>query len=223
MALSDDLRTVLLQAIEDYDFPFVTYDFIENKEIQHQSMRDVEARISEQLLAEKPESIRDGFSNVLYWGYARTGYRWNRITDFRTKATVDKLSRAGKTLRELHRSGVREIAKLQLPQFSGLSFVSKVRMFLDPTNYVVLDIQLLKLRDQERPNIFHEVTHKEKTSIRITQKNQAVYEQWCSICRRIAAKEFGEIGIRAVDVERGVFHLTQTGRMLLAAQIVADA
>lgn len=223
MALNDGLRKVLLQAIQEYDFPFVTYDFTEKREIRHQSMRDVEARIREQLLADKPESIRDGLSNVLYWGYARTGYRWNRITGFRTKVTEAKLLRAGETFRELRRSGVREIAKLRLPQFTGLSFVSKVRMFLDPINYVVLDIQLLKLRNQERPNIFHEVSHKEDTSIRITKQNEVIYEQWCSICRRIAANDLNNMGVRAVDVERGVFHLVQTGRIELAAQVIVNS
>lgn len=80
------------------------------------------------------------------------------------------LSRAGRTLRELRHSGVREIAKLRLPQFSGLSFVSKVRTFLDPINHVVLDIQLLKLRNQERPNVLHEVAYKEDTSIQMTKR-----------------------------------------------------
>jgi len=222
MAIDNNRKEMLRQAIYDYDFPFVTFNFADARETRYSSMRQVETEIRGQLLSDTPDSIKDGFSNVLYWGYARTGYRWARINDFRNKATTEKLSQAGETLRGLSRSDVRQIAKLKLPQFSGLSFISKVRMFLDPANYVVLDLQLLKLRGQGQPNLFDAITSAAKTSIAVTKRNETIYEQWCGYCRQVAAREFGGIDVRAVDVERGVFHLIQTGRAHLAAEIVAN-
>jgi len=223
MALSDELRDALRQAIRDYDFPFVTYDFVENREIRHQAMREVEERIRGQLLADEIERIRDGFSNILYWGYARIGYRWNRVTDFRERATASKLLSARTILRGLKQIGVRDIAKLRLPQFSGLSFVSKVRMFIDPANFVVLDTQLLKLKYQEQRTIFDAIAHSKGQTIRITKNNEAGYELWCKLCRQIATTEFSNSGIRAADVERGVFHLIRVGRMQSAVQLVSKS
>ena len=222
MALSSTLRTELWQAIQDYDFPFVTFDFMEKREIRHVSMRQVEACIWHQLHGGTSELVKDGLSNVLYWGYARTGFRWKRITDFRSKVTEQQLSDTTRLLRQFNGTGVRQLAKLGLLQFSGLSFLSKVRMFLDPANYVILDIQLLKLREQQPRTILHEVVWREGTSIRVTKKNEAVYEQWSALCRRAATDEFHDKGIRAVDIERGVFHLIQTGRAKLAADIVVS-
>ncbi len=81
---------------------------------------------------------------------------------------------------------------------------------------------MLKLREQDQRSIFHEVAWKKGAAIRITQKNEIVYEQWCEMCRRAAKGEFGETNTRAVDIERGIFHLIQTGRASLAAEIVVS-
>ena len=224
MALSDDLLKILHQAIHDYDFPCVTFDFKNQHEIKHDSMKGVEAEIRSQLLVDEPEMVRDGFSNVLYWGYARTGYRSTRVKRFRETATIVQLHRARRTLQQLEGPGVRRIAQLKLPEFSGLSFVSKVRMFLDPANYVVLDRQLLQLRKHKHTNIFHEVAigSREKR-IRINEVNEAVYERWSSSCRQVAAQYFSDRDVRAVDVERGIFYLVQTGRAHYAVEILANA
>ena len=78
--------------------------------------------------------------------------------------------------------GVRNIAGLKLPQFSGFSFVSKVRMFLDPNNFVVMDIQIMKLREAGLPTILYKVVHNDKETIRVTETNESAYEQWCGLC-----------------------------------------
>ena len=39
------------------------------------------------------------------------------------------------------------IRKIGLPQFSGFSFVSKILMFFDPRNFVVLDKKIMQLKD----------------------------------------------------------------------------
>lgn len=212
------LQVALKGAIVGYDFPRVTFDFKTEKEIRHAAMQGVEVFIRNLLIADDSEKIKDGFANVLYWGYARTGYRWRRIQDFRDRVTNQQLLQAKAILQSISGSALRQIANLHLPQFSGVSFISKTRMFLDPENYVVLDTQLLKLRNSARANIFHTVRWNGGT-IRPSRKNQACYEQWCYKCKRIA-KDMVETDYRAVDVERGIFYLVQSDRLDLAAEII---
>lgn len=224
MALSDSLGATLLQAIQDYDFPFVTYDFEAQHEIRHPSMREVEATIRDQLLSRNLEAVKNGLSNVLYWGYARTGYRSTRVNNFRQKVSESQLRETNQFFQNIEGPGVYKIAHIHMPEFGGLAFVSKTRMFLDPSRYVVLDWQLLKLREQQRPNIFHEVKiGSSENMIRVTRYNEGIYDKWSSLCRRIAAQSFTDADIRAVDIERGVFHLVQTKRANHAAEILENA
>jgi len=61
--------------------------------------------------------------------------------------SIDRLQRASELFRRSHFPSVVEIKKLGLPEFSGLSFVSKVRMFLDPDKSAVLDWQIMKINN----------------------------------------------------------------------------
>ena len=108
-------------------------------------MLEIEAIIRSQLVSGDVTSVRDGLSNVLYWGYARTGYRGRRVQSFRQGVDEQGLNDASKLFRTIRGPAIKDIKKLKLPQFAGLSFVSKVRMFLEPADYVVLDLQLLKM------------------------------------------------------------------------------
>jgi hypothetical protein len=224
MSLDNLQYKTLLQAIQDYDFPCVTFDFNGQREIIHPSMREVEIAIRDQLLSHHIAVIKNGLSNVLYWGYARTGYRPTRVGNFRAKVTDQQLGKAQLLFQKISGSAVRRIADIDLPEFSGLSFLSKTRMFLDPINYVVLDIQLLKLRDQLQSNIFHEIHADPKpTTIRATRHNERVYEKWAAFCRRVAIEYFSDTGYRAVDIERGIFYLVQSNRANDAAMILQNA
>ena len=69
----------LAAAVREYDFPCVVFDFNGGEECRLASMVEVETAIRSQLLASGMASIKDGLSNVLYWGYARTGYRDTRV------------------------------------------------------------------------------------------------------------------------------------------------
>lgn len=224
MVLRDSLRSTLFQAIRDYEYPFVTFDFEAQHEITHPSMRDVESTIIHLLLSDDPKTTKNGLSNVLYWGYARVGFRDTRVDRFRQNVTEAQLHKANLLFRSIEGPGVRQIAHLRMPEFRGLAFVSKVRMFLDSSRYVVLDRKLLKLREQQRRNIFHEVNWgRKETAIRVTRHNEYIYERWSALCRDIAAKYGEDDDVRAVDVERGIFQLVQTKRADLAAEILDNA
>ena len=130
-----EFAALLREAVEAYDFPQVVYDFREARDFQCGDMLGVEEHIGALLRSPEPDHIRDGLSNVLYWGYARQPQRRvAKIRDFR-HATPDgdpKLhgfaevvasmgerplsSAAGPTLLDFKR--------LMLRQFGQMSFVT---------------------------------------------------------------------------------------------------
>ena len=113
------------------------------------------------------------------------------------------------------------LKKLRLPQFSGMSFVSKIRMFLDPANSATLDRQIMKIHKADSGTILSRF-HLQPTQIPITFQNAKAYEHWCQKMREISRQYFDD-RFRAVDIERGLFQLVQSGRAAVAAQILKDA
>ena len=82
----------LRQAAAEYSFPAKTYDFTEETESEHREMSSVERLIRAQLTSEDRSQVKDGLSNVLYWGYARRrGIRTHRVRRFREEVTADQL------------------------------------------------------------------------------------------------------------------------------------
>ncbi len=100
-----------------------------------------------------------------------------------------------------------------------MSFVSKLRMFLEPSNYVTLDRKLLELKNCNIRTLFHKIKEYQ-TSIPITEHNSRQYDQWCKKCKNTASCYFLNSGIIAVDVERGIFHLIDKGKADEAANLV---
>ena len=79
-----EYAALLYKAVGKYRFPTVTWDFREEAETRHESMVSVEERVGELLRSPDPASIRDGLSNVLYWGHARQPVRRDaRVRAFR--------------------------------------------------------------------------------------------------------------------------------------------
>ena len=68
----EQYAALLCEAIRDYDFPAVTYDFTEEKPLHHDSMLAVEQYIGTLLSSKDVSAVKDGLSNVLYcsagWG-----------------------------------------------------------------------------------------------------------------------------------------------------------
>ena len=224
MPLDTRLRDALVAAIDAYDFPCVTYDFSLNVEREHHSMRSVEEEVRSCLLSDNIEIVKNGLSNVLYWGYSRIGYRDCRVSRFRKNVTTTQLSEAQTLFTRLEGPGVIRIKKLGLPELSGLSFISKVRMFLDPSNYVALDLKLMTLLEEIQQTIFQGTTLRPNaTTIRVTRSAEKFYERWCDLCRRIARENFDGTAIRVVDIERAIFYLVDTNQPELAAKILTSA
>ena len=212
-----EYAALLCEAIREYDFPAVTYDFTEEKPLHYDSMRAVEQYIGTLLRSKDLSEVKDGLSNVLYWGYAqRPGRRDFRVSDFR-KTIPDpqrepKLDQFAQLMRS-GRSDLFNIKKLQLRQFSQISFVSKILMFLDPTRHPVLDLKIAKAFAKSSFLPLQNVTF--ATSIPITERNATAYDTWACWCHEIAtvvneAPVSPCRGVRAVDVERALFTLADS-------------
>ena len=223
MTLSNNQVIVLSDAINAYSFPCVYYDFLNGRRIPQNNMRSVEEFIGNDLKSGNIEMVKNGLSNVLYWGFEQMGYRDLRVKRFRNQVTYGQLHDAAQLFADIHGDGLKKIKRITLPQFSGMSFISKLRMFLDPDNYVVLDQRILKMNDVSAQTVLKDIVFgKKDTQIRISENNIRVYVKWCRKCKGISESYF-EKRLRAVDIERGFFTLIQGGRVELAAQILSRA
>lgn len=221
MPLTQQQIEILADAINNYDFPKRTYNFQSGKEVSHPSMRQLETSIRDKLTSCDAIDVEDGLSNILYWGYYRIGYRDVRVNKFRSKVKKQQLIHASKVFQNLSGPGIRIIKNLNLPEFSGISFISKVRMFLDPHQYAILDQKLMRLAKFEPVTLFYHIKVY-PTSIPCTINNERVYQNWCDICSKASELYFQEQEFIAVDIERGIFHLIENGQEKIAANIIAN-
>ncbi|MCL0074250.1 hypothetical protein M1O50_05215 [Dehalococcoidia bacterium] len=186
-------------------------------------MLAVETFIAHQITSKRAITVKDGLSNILYWGYARTGYRNTRLKTFRAQVKTSQLNDFINLVGNNNSPNVVDIKNLKLPQYSGLSFVSKIRMFLDPINSAVLDKQIMKIKFSCICTILSKLSHTEKESqIRISGPNSVTYESWCNRLKDISNLYY-KGAYRAADIERGFFNLVQCNRVVDAAKILKCA
>ncbi len=212
-------KEILSKAIERYDHPKKTNDFSKDNEIQHSNMRSLEKTIKDDLVSENLVDVKNGLSNVIFWGYYQMNNRDFRVERFRDNVTEKKLEKCTETFPNLSGIGIRTLKNLELPEFSQLPFLSKIRMFLAPEKYVVLDNKLMKLASVEPYTLFHDIK-KDKTTIRVTKENERIYQKWCEFCRKVADKLFKNREFFTVDIERGIFQLVKENKLKKAAKIV---
>ena len=223
MTLSNDQIDSLKSAILGYSHPLVTKDFTLDQEYCHPDMRSVEDLVRRQLTSRDTGTIKDGLSSVLYWGHAtRLQFRDSKVRDFRTKVKQQQLEAIGSVFRESRRWGpdemIERVRAKRLPQF-GFAFATKVAMFLDPVRFVTLDSHIAKLASSERRTVLTGLTLRPSQPgvIPWSRNNAEVYKEWCRVCIAIA----DEIDVRAADVERGIFTMSQQGKQEGAAEIIA--
>ena len=216
---------LLSDALSRYCFPKDTFDFGRNEKLCHGDMRGVENYIGESLRSDDRSVMRNGLSNVLFWGYARReGWQHHKVCDFRQHVDDRQLVEFQEFVRcrpvTCAAKRLLALKKLQLPQFGiGMSFTTKILMFLDPDRYPVLDQKIAKAATANDfaplQGLKYTVT---ETSIRITGANAAAYERWACWCQSIATWSNGQPGspsrnLRAVDVERAIFRLADSRQM----------
>lgn len=209
----------LSAAIDGYSYPCVAYDFQVGREVSFRNMAGVETLIAEQLASYDLERVKDGLSNVLFWGFYRSsGRRDDRVKKFRASVTSEKLGLTIEAMSSLRGCAIGELKRLRLPQFANLSFLSKLRTFLDPSAFCVVD---LKLRTIPIIAQTFKVYHASKpTYIPVTQANEEAYMWWVSVCRKVAAAVESAGAVRPVDAERGFFQMVELGKTDLADRLI---
>ena len=221
-----EYAALLCEAVENYGFPKVTWDFREERETRHESMSSVEECVGELLRSGDPGGIRDGLSNVLYWGHARQpGRRDFKVRDFRNAIPGGdpRLARFAELAESLEepsppatgRSGLLAVGRLRLRQFGQISFASKVLMFLDPTRFPVLDLRIAGAFANGGFSPLAGLGFG-PGGIRITRSNANAYDDWARWCGNVAGLVNEEPAsprrdLRAVDVERALFTLVDSG------------
>ncbi|MBV4474827.1 hypothetical protein [Pseudomonas botevensis] len=224
MALSSTQIHDLDYAIRNYSFPLDYYDY--NLAHTHNpqkasSIRHLEAIIQSQLKSGVPVDTEQGLGNIIYWGNATAGYRDSRFANFRTRIGAYAPYPGFNGLIAGSAASLGNIRRLGYPGYSGISFVSKILMFLDPQNYCVLDLQISKLRRTGRP--IPRALDRLKvytTRIPITRNNELVYGLWCDECRSISQTYYTG-RYRVADIERGFFELIKVD-MAKALAIYSD-
>ncbi len=223
MPLTEEQIAAFREAIKGYSFPAVYYDFEEGREVQAKRMADVEYVIGGQLCSVHTEDVKNGLANILYWGYANVGYRDARVEKLNNNITIEQIKVFQTLLVNDRRPTMAEIKTIRIPEYSGMSFLSKLLMFLNPSDYCVLDRQIARLRTQNAPKALCQLSFGPKeTQIRVSSHNEAIYDRWRTECLAVSTVYYGG-EYRVVDIERGFFHLIQQGRLLDARIIYNSA
>ncbi|MVV49900.1 hypothetical protein EJA72_16890 [Pseudomonas sp. PB120] len=211
----------LNDAVNGYAFPTAHFDFTTHTPVVGLSMTELETRIRQQLLSASVSDVKDGLSNVLYWGFAQMGgLALVRVERFRSAVTDAQLEQASALFTKHRRPALYDIARLKLPQFSKVSFVSKIRMYLDPAESATLDRQIMQMHQVHSDTVLAAIKE-DATSIPTSVVNSHAYERWCE---RLADIARGYLpGARVVDIERGLFQMIQSGSAKEAAGILRSA
>jgi len=203
-------------SLQGYAFPAVYFNFLNNEEVNAEHMAALEVVIRQMLLAPQQQQAKFGLANVIYWGNANAGYQMYRVDRFRNKVTPDQLAQFQNLVENGTIPTLREIRDIRMPQFSGISFISKIIAFLDPVNYCVLDLLLSRLGENQGNKALHHLVV--NTQIRVNARNSEAYLLWCQECQAINSLYY-EGRYRAVDVERGFFNLIKSGELDYARRI----
>lgn len=220
MPLSANQIHALDAAIAAYAFPLVYFDFSTGTALTALSVAVLETEIQRLLISLNPTDVKNGLANVIYWGNANAGYRDHRVDRFRTGVTTAQLTSFQRMVTRGRVPTLGDIRGLRMPGYSGISFISKILMFLDPRHYPVLDLQLASLAIPNGVRAIDRLVV--RTQIPISAHNTAAYDAWRMECLYISNTYFGG-RYRAVDIERGFFHLAQSGRSRDASDIYHSA
>lgn len=215
---SNKYASLLEDAVKNYGFPPIYYDFSNDTKVKAESMSTVEQVIKAQLTANSLEQVKHGLANVVYWGNANAGYQMHRTNKILNSITSEQLT----SFQQLVASGniptLKQIKSLKMPQFSGVSFISKIVAFLDPDNHCVLDLLLSRLAPASANKALGRL--QVSGQIGVTKVNMQVYKLWCEECARISKTYFNN-RYRVVDIERGFFKLIQDDELPTAQEIYA--
>lgn len=126
MALTSNQVSDLQTSILGYTFPSVYFDFTTNTAINADTIGVVETHIRSLLTSSNTQDIEHGLANIIYWGNANAGYQTYRVNKFRNKITTNQLQQFQALVSGGAIPTLKSISLLKMPQFSGISFISKI-------------------------------------------------------------------------------------------------
>lgn len=180
------------------------------------------------LLSDNENEVLIGFLSVIYWGYIsgsdsviRPARALSKVRLFRDGLPGKIPTPRTELIASIKNAREKVISKdfggalntLINVKFLGMSFASKIIMFMDPENAAVYD-SIISLRLKSDPNL--EFLYVKTSGANTNQ--QKIYQMWCDFCAESAKiinqhKETwtdwngSAEAFRAVDVERAFFAL----------------
>ena len=185
----DEYARRLCAAKKAYDYPAVTCaDFTTLREKGYASMSEVEELIQDQLLSQDRKVVKDGLSNVIFWGYASTRNLQKRaVSYFRENVTDANLKEFKDVAGNPKIINLISIKNIGMPIFSQMSLTSKLLMFLYPNRFPVLDGKLARFAKKHDCPILKDITISgtsiplEKNKV-FLEDNIEIYKGWTSWC-----------------------------------------
>lgn len=217
MLTSQQINT-LEKSIRGYSFPAIYFDFASHVERKAGNMSNLETIIHDMLTSQKQQQVKYGLANIIYWGNAKAGYKINRAYKF-LNVTPAQVRDFQSIVANPKMLSLQAIKKIGMPQYSGISFISKVLMFMNPKKYCILDSRIADLANQSGTKAIYNL--KINAQLPVTNHNCKIYCQWCKECKKISNQYYSG-KYRVVDIERGFFNLIQKGR-LSDAQMIYNA
>lgn len=219
MLTSKQINT-LQKSIRGYSFPAIYYDFASDVQRNAGNMRCLETIIHNMLTSRKQQQVKYGLANIIYWGNANAGYKEYRTCQFLNNVTAAQLHKFQIIVANRKMLDLQAIKKIGMPQYSGISFISKILMFLDPEQYCVLDLRIAKLANPSGTKAICNLKNY-ATQLLVITHNCKIYDQWCNECQKISNQYYSG-KYRVVDIERGFFDLIQK-KGLSNAQMIYNA
>ena len=217
--LTSQQKKTLARSIRRYSFPAIYFDFASHVERKAGNMHSLETIIHNMLTSHKQQQVKYGLANIIYWGNAKHGCKKYRTCQFLNKVTPAQLRDFQSIVANQKMLSLRAIKKVDMHWYSGISFISKILMFLNPKQYCVLDSQIAKLANHSGTKAIYNL--KINTQLPVTVHNCEIYDEWCNECQEISNQYYSG-KYRVVDIERGFFNLIQNGK-LCDAQIIYNA
>lgn len=183
------------------------------------SMTNLESIINNLLRSNNVIDVQNGLASIVYWGNNTAGYVDYRTNLFNQQITHQHIQQFMALLVGPVMPTLANIRIIGMPQFSGISFISKILAFLDPDNHAVLDLRISKALHIVHGRGLNAINY--GTTIRVTANNSQTYYAWIQECVNTSTTYFGG-RYRAVDVERGFFNLISINP-ILAQNIYRDA
>ncbi len=198
MPLNHYQITTLENAIKNYSYPPI-YSFGVGTPIEVINVENtttLEGIISKLLRSDCVKDVKNGLASVIYWGNNTAGYASHRTITFNENVTEPQIQ----SFMALVREGIPqlvEIKKIGMPQFSGISFISKILAFLDPDKHCVLDLKLSRSLSVVNGRSLNGVRF--TTTIGVTKNNSSIYYAWTKECIYINTSYYNG-RYRAVDI-----------------------